>query len=782
MTEKEEITEKRYSFTVAICSHRGTQAEAAQSIELLHQLAGNMFITRYYAGDAWIDRLRSVAATEFYKHNIWGDYMIFIDDDIVFLPEHVLVLYEDMAKLGYDLIGGLYATRSGTQLASYGLSDRGGITIDGKIHEIRWLATGFMGFSRRLLNDMVTKLELPLLHQGQWCENYPFFVFHTHKTEGGNYMLLSEDWDFPLAMDTPVLTDKFTWKPLGEVNIGDKLIGFDEPKVNGRHYVINEVTDVMHQSLSPYRIITTDGEIIASAKHPFLRSAPCGSGTRWDTTERLIKGQFLNIPIERFDNPVSSMDYKRGYIKGIWAGDGTIESHGYATLEMTDKEAIDRAWQYIQDIGLKAGDIKQRQLNNPNWKPLWGFRCSRGIKDMLKYPLSSESFAKGFLAGIYDAEGSYSLGRLRIAVKDESIADEIKQALRITGIDMECHKRPDDLYEFTTSNHKIYHKFWQLMNPAISRKKSINGHNGTGIMQYKKAEIIAVEPTLQRQDLMCITTTSHNFIANGFASHNCEKAKSIGYKVYADTRCVVGHKGDKVYALSDVINHNRILEMREKRLKGILDVDKADIALRKTVDVLESMGCSPWIDSGTLLSTVRDKDFNKFDHDIDIRIFKEDIPDERMPDLIWNLYNAGYKTIQQNTGDRKQLLGLWENEVMLDLKFVEHNDEWVWYYVWDKVPGSSIFEKNDVVTHVFPKKFYEDFEEIELKGRKYRAPSPVEEYLTYHYGNSWREFKAKPENVDETDFTWDASKSPPCVKSLEQLAELTAVKTTNKGG
>ncbi len=180
---------------LAICSHRGTQAEVAQAIELLHLMAGNTFLVRYYAGDAWIDRMRSVAATEFLKQD-WADYMVFIDDDIVFMPEHVLALYDDMKNSGYDLIGGLYPTRTGSQLASYGLGEMGGIQIDGKIQEIKWLATGFMGFSKKLLQRMVDELKLPLLHKGQWCECYPFFVFDQHITEEGKMMLLSEDWYF----------------------------------------------------------------------------------------------------------------------------------------------------------------------------------------------------------------------------------------------------------------------------------------------------------------------------------------------------------------------------------------------------------------------------------------------------------------------------------------------------------------------------------------------------------------------------------------------------------
>jgi len=219
-------TVRKFDFMLAICSHRGTQAEVAQAIELLHLMAGNSFLVRYYSGDAWIDRLRSVAASEFLKQD-WADYMIFIDDDIVFMPEHVLALYDDMKNGGYDLIGGGYPTRTGSQLASYGLGEMGGIQIDGKIQEIKWLATGFMGFSKKLLQRMVDELKLPLLHKDQWCESYPFFVFCAHLNEKGNPMLYSEDWEFcEKAKQLGVKTYMDTRCMLG--HIGNKCYTLDD--------------------------------------------------------------------------------------------------------------------------------------------------------------------------------------------------------------------------------------------------------------------------------------------------------------------------------------------------------------------------------------------------------------------------------------------------------------------------------------------------------------------------------------------------------------------------
>ncbi len=447
------MVETKKKFMLAVCSHRGTKSETAQAIELLHQVLGNTFLVRYYSGDAWIDRMRSVAATEFLKMD-WADYMIFIDDDIVFIPEHVIMLYQDMKENDYDLIGGGYPTRTGSQLSSYGLGEYGGIKIDGSIQEIKWLATGFMGISKKLLRRMVDELNLPLLHQKQWCESYPFFVFEQHFTEKGNQMLISEDWYF------------------------------------------------------------------------------------------------------------------------------------------------------------------------------------------------------------------------------------------------------------------------------------------------------------------------------------CELARKLGVKTYMDTRCMLGHIGDKVYTLKDVINHNKQQEIEMKRRGGILNPERAKLALDDAIDVISKYTNRYWIDSGTLLSTVRDGDFNKYDHDIDIRLFKEDITDDMMPSLIADLYQVGYMTVQQNTGERKQLLALWQNDIMLDLKFCEHNDEWLWYHVWDHIPGSSIADRAEVCAHVFPLKFFDELDEIELRGDKYPTPKPIEEYLTYHYGEQWKEFKNKSDDVEMTDFIWDAQHMPPCAKNLEELADLTAVKSS----
>ena len=212
----------------------------------------------------------------------------------------------------------------------------------------------------------------------------------------------------------------------------------------------------------------------------------------------------------------------------------------------------------------------------------------------------------------------------------------------------------------------------------------------------------------------------------------------------------------------------------------MLVIEDARKALEKTADVLESMGIQYYLDSGTLLGAYRDKGIIPYDHDIDIRILPAQVPEDRMSELVANLWNIGYKVIISNYGKRAQLICVNTDDVMLDLKFAFKDKKWLWIYCW-----AGTYDYTPPRVHCYPLKFFKNIGKIKLYDRKYPTPTPVEGYLEYHY-KDWREFKKRPEQAEETDLIWDYMHSPPCALSLEELAQvragtpLSAVKTTNK--
>ena len=193
----------------------------------------------------------------------------------------------------------------------------------------------------------------------------------------------------------------------------------------------------------------------------------------------------------------------------------------------------------------------------------------------------------------------------------------------------------------------------------------------------------------------------------------------------------------------------------------MLKPSQAKEFLEKTANILESLGLTYWIDSGTLLSAYRDKDINIFDHDIDFRVYEQDVTDEITPKLVGALWEAGFNWIEATKPIKSQILAAKNREIMLDLKLCYRDEEHVWYYCWAEPDPRPML-------HVYPVKFF-DLGKIELLGREYPCPQPIEDYITYHYGEDWRKFKVRPQDADKTDLTWDYMKDPPCAMTLLQF-------------
>lgn len=141
-----------------------------------------------------VARTRCIMATALFLRAPEVPYLIFVDSDILFTPQQLRKLYEDL-KAGYDLIGGLFAVRGGTSLSSFDKGENGTVHIDGKIHKYEYIASGFMGISQKLLGKMVNEIPLPLLHPNS-IKFYPFFEDKEFPNREGESIYLSEDYEF----------------------------------------------------------------------------------------------------------------------------------------------------------------------------------------------------------------------------------------------------------------------------------------------------------------------------------------------------------------------------------------------------------------------------------------------------------------------------------------------------------------------------------------------------------------------------------------------------------
>jgi hypothetical protein len=127
---------------------------------------------------------------------------------------------------------------------------------------------------------------------------------------------------------------------------------------------------------------------------------------------------------------------------------------------------------------------------------------------------------RGFLAGVFDAEGSYSGGVLRISNKDWRMLETIRAACEAHGFDA--------VIEPPSTTHagavrvrgglRQHLRFFHQTSPAIARKRSIAG---SATKAPKRLGVVAVEHLGFDLLMFDVTTGTGDFIANGVVSHNC---------------------------------------------------------------------------------------------------------------------------------------------------------------------------------------------------------------------------------------------------------------------
>jgi DNA repair photolyase len=342
--------------------------------------------------------------------------------------------------------------------------------------------------------------------------------------------------------ETPVLLADGRAKPIADLKVGDRIYGTVREK-KYRRYVTTEVLAHWQTCKEAYRVtLEDDTELVASGDHRFwtrrgkwkhVTGAEHGPLQRPHLT---LNDQLAGIG--RFaDGPDTDAPmYRRGYLCGLIRGDGNLASYDYARpgrgtqrlhrfrLALADFEALRRAREYLADVDLHPEEFvftaaagTHREIRAIRIQTRRGFEL---ITDAIAWPRGrSALWCKGFLAGIFDAEGSYS-GALRISNCDPEIIDWTTWALRRLGFDyvIEPIRKTNGLTCVRLRGglrQAVW--FFHTTNPAITRKRSIEG---VALKSDAKLGVVSIEPVGKRR-LFDITTGTGDFIANGVVSHNC---------------------------------------------------------------------------------------------------------------------------------------------------------------------------------------------------------------------------------------------------------------------
>ncbi len=349
-----------------------------------------------------------------------------------------------------------------------------------------------------------------------------------------------------LAGDTPILLADGGVKPLAELRAGDEIYG-TEKRGHYRYYVKTRVLAHWRTYERPYRVRLADGTVlISSADHRFLTERGWkfvargeGPGQRpYLTVNNTLMGfGAVDVPRPAYDSP----EYRRGYLCGVIRGDGHLGTYRYTgrrrrsvdvqhrfRLAMADLDALERSGAYLRGFGVST-DRFLFQREAPNRRRMDAIRTStrvaiETISRLVEWPERYDGeWARGFVAGIFDAEGSFADGTIRIANTNPRMIEATTVSLGRLGF-RSIVETPRDRREKPVHSVRVpgglreHLRFFRAVDPSIVRKRNISG---LALKCAADLRVMAVEPLREARELFDITTGTGDFVANGIISHNC---------------------------------------------------------------------------------------------------------------------------------------------------------------------------------------------------------------------------------------------------------------------
>lgn len=353
------------------------------------------------------------------------------------------------------------------------------------------------------------------------------------------------------SADTRVLMLDGGTRAISELEVGDAIYG---TRRIGRYrrYVRSRVLARWSVIKPAFRTTLEDGTtLVTSGDHRFLSNRGWKHVT--GTAQGRARRPFLTTSNKLIGTGAfaraaeQNEDYRRGYLCGMIRGDGhpahyfysrTGRSHGNQhqfRLALCDQEALARTRNYLVDFDIAthgflftAANGGRRAMHAIRTHALADIQLIRALVEWPNHP--DKTWSAGFLAGIFDAQGSFSHTVLRISNTDAGIIAWIGKCLQQFRFEFVVehapyeHRKPLDVVRLV-GGLKEHLRFFHTVSPAITRKLDIEGQ---ALKSKARLGVVSIEP-LETMRLYDITTETGDFIANGVISHNCYARPSHAY-------------------------------------------------------------------------------------------------------------------------------------------------------------------------------------------------------------------------------------------------------------
>jgi len=365
-----------------------------------------------------------------------------------------------------------------------------------------------------------------------------------------------------LAKGTLMLLTDGSWKPIESVEVGDRLVSWELDAVEGkkyRRYVDTEVIRLIRKRERLIRITTTAGEVKSTPDHEWLvkrQDRHCVVRTR----DLRVGDAFLHLCDPVKEDITQDSDYRAGWLSGVSFGDGSWGDYvckrgPVSTFKVysKDQELLDRVELYAKSLfGVELSRVHHKrkdtgaELSYSHLTRVHRNDDLTALMDLAETPPMGRStpFIKGWLAGMFDAEGTRN--GLGICQKEQEAIDEVRYCWEKLGFDVRIAQKADDSWwVYMRGGRPEVARFASLCRPALTRKVAITG----AVSKTPRAQITAIEPMGHKRDpeVYDVETTSKTFVAGGFLSVDCYQntARDLGnvkkahdYDIHAAIRAI----------------------------------------------------------------------------------------------------------------------------------------------------------------------------------------------------------------------------------------------------
>lgn len=390
-----------------------------------------------------------------------------------------------------------------------------------------------------------------------------------------------------LPAGTQIKMSDFSSKAIEDIVEGDEILGFEEHNQSGKHTKLQKgvVTQLHHRKASTISLTFENGqELTITPNHKVLvRRNPNKPEYDYREAGKLKVGQTVYMlpyfDVEENFDFVEDSNYIIGYVISMMQGDGCFKYYPdnpknkyICRLAVKDEEIIDRMKTYLSYLGIRWGSYQflVSEKNNVYTEALtFNNKASYDILMSLiddNFNFNTKlNYYKGYLAGLYDAEGHIDKDKsiISLANTDMKIIAEIENALKALGIPYKtsfAHETINgkNLWQVRIlgkQSNKYCYKFLQSIHNVVSRKRFDSFYNNSLLKQMK---IIDIKENADEIDVYNIGTTCHTYIANNVAVHNCyETHKGNSFMSFETAKKFIdlllsGEKGMDKYINPDI--------------------------------------------------------------------------------------------------------------------------------------------------------------------------------------------------------------------------------------